>query len=99
MGDDETSTEWNLSKLKATCYLYRFILLGKCAAASIDVLSGVFNDELLPALLPILKETLSSDHWAVKESGILALGAIAEVDYITIGPLLLMFFNRAAKMG
>lgn len=28
--------------------------------------------------MPILKETLSSNDWEVKESGILALGAIAE---------------------
>jgi len=28
--------------------------------------------------MPILKETLSSTEWEVKESGILALGAIAE---------------------
>jgi len=28
--------------------------------------------------MPILKETLSSSEWEVKESGILALGAIAE---------------------
>lgn len=32
--------------------------------------------------MPILKETLSSSDWEVKESGILALGAIAEGIYI-----------------
>jgi len=28
--------------------------------------------------MPVLKETLSSTEWEIKESGILALGAIAE---------------------
>jgi transportin-1 len=32
----------------------------------------------LPVLLPILKETLFHQEWEIKESGILALGAIAE---------------------
>jgi hypothetical protein len=61
--DDEEMTEWNLRK---------------CAAAGLDVLSNVFNDSLLPVLLPSLKQVLVSPDWVVKESGILALGAIAE---------------------
>nr|CAD2130311.1 unnamed protein product [Meloidogyne enterolobii] len=61
--DDDSSTEWNLRK---------------CAAASLDVLSGVFSDDFLVYLLPILKDTLFSEHWEIKESGILALGAVAE---------------------
>ncbi|KAK2728037.1 hypothetical protein QYM36_008496, partial [Artemia franciscana] len=50
----------------------------KCSAAALDVLASVFRDELLPVLLPILKETLFHSDWVIKESGILALGAIAE---------------------
>jgi len=42
------------------------------------VLANVFRDDLLPVLLPILKETLFHIDWEVKESAILALGAIAE---------------------
>lgn len=42
------------------------------------MLANVFRDDLLPILLPILKETLFHDVWEVKESGILVLGAIAE---------------------
>lgn len=38
---------------------------GKCAAASMDVLSGIFGDDFLVHLLPILKETLFSEHWEV----------------------------------
>lgn len=69
--------------------------LGKCAAASLDVLSGIFGDPFLDHLLPILRETLFHESWdvsafgtalrrkashllQVKESGILALGAVAE---------------------
>ncbi|KAG1702063.1 Transportin-1 [Nymphon striatum] len=62
--DDENSlSDWNLRK---------------CSAAALDVLANVFNDDMLPILLPILKETLFHQEWEMKESGILALGAIAE---------------------
>lgn len=52
--------------------------VGKCSAAALDVLANVFRDELLPHLLPVLKELLFHPDWVVKESGILVLGAIAE---------------------
>lgn len=61
--DDSALSDWNLRK---------------CSAAALDVLANVFKDDLLPVLLPILKDTLSHQDWDVKESGILALGAIAE---------------------
>ena len=51
---------------------------GKCSAAALDVLANVFRDDLLPVLLPILKETLFHPDWEAKESGILVLGAVAE---------------------
>jgi transportin-1 len=54
---------------------------GKCSAAALDVLANVFREELLPVLVPILKETLFHQDWEIKESGILALGAIAEGVY------------------
>lgn len=57
---------------------YAFVSLGKCSAAALDVLASVFHEELLPVLLPILRETLFHQDWEIKESGILALGAIAE---------------------
>ena len=50
----------------------------RCSAAALDVLSNVFHGTLLPFLLPLLKETLFSVDWLVKESAILALGAVAE---------------------
>ncbi|KAG4073810.1 hypothetical protein HA402_001034 [Bradysia odoriphaga] len=63
LDDDNSLSEWNLRK---------------CSAAALDVLANVFRDECLPIVLPILKETLSHPEWEIKESGILALGAIAE---------------------
>ncbi|XP_046751407.1 transportin-1 [Diprion similis] len=61
--DDSTLSDWNLRK---------------CSAAALDMLANVFGEELLPVLVPILKETLFHQDWEIKESGILALGAIAE---------------------
>ncbi|KZV89097.1 ARM repeat-containing protein [Exidia glandulosa HHB12029] len=61
--DDDMSTDWNLRK---------------CAAAALDVLAVRFGGELLAVLLPVLKEKLWSANWLQRESGILALGAVAE---------------------
>lgn len=52
--------------------------VGKCSAAALDVLANVFHDDILPVVLPILKELLFHKEWEIKESGILVLGAIAE---------------------
>ncbi|KAH7907343.1 armadillo-type protein [Hygrophoropsis aurantiaca] len=60
---DEMSTEWNLRK---------------CAAAALDVLAVRFGPELMNVLLPHLKNKLWSSEWLERESGILALGAMAE---------------------
>lgn len=67
---------WNPAELPVIVNFHFFS--GKCSAAALDVLANVFRDDLLPVLLPILKETLFHPDWDVKESGILALGAIAE---------------------
>lgn len=60
---DEMSTEWNLRK---------------CAAAALDVLAVRFGADLLNVLLAPLKDKLWSNDWLQRESGILALGAMAE---------------------
>ncbi|KAG6816592.1 hypothetical protein H0H87_004818 [Tephrocybe sp. NHM501043] len=60
---DEMSTEWNLRK---------------CAAAALDVLAVRFSADLMNVLLGPLKEKLWSSDWLQRESGILALGAMAE---------------------
>jgi transportin-1 len=61
--EDDMETDWNLRK---------------CAAAAIDVLAVRFGGQLLEVIFPHLKEKLWSDDWLQKESGILALGAMAE---------------------
>ena len=61
--DDSSLSDWNLRK---------------CSAAALDILAGVFKEDFLPVLVPILKETLFHQDWLIKESGILVLGAIAE---------------------
>ncbi|KAI8040641.1 hypothetical protein M5D96_006584 [Drosophila gunungcola] len=63
LDDDSSLSEWNLRK---------------CSAAALDVLANVFREDCLPVVLPILKETLFHQEWVIKESGVLALGAIAE---------------------
>lgn len=60
---DEMSTEWNLRK---------------CAAAALDVLAVRFGADMLNHLLEPLKTKLWSEDWLQRESGILALGAMAE---------------------
>lgn len=61
--DEGAGGEWNIRK---------------CSAAAIDVMSVAFPQQLLEILLPFLKERLFSEQWEERESGILALGAIAE---------------------
>lgn len=52
--------------------------LRKSSAAALDSIAMVFKNDLLPIVLPVLNETLFHSDWIVKETGILALGAIAE---------------------
>ena len=52
--------------------------LRKCSAAALDVLASVYQTDILPSLLPQLKELLMSQDWKQKECGVLALGAISE---------------------
>ena len=61
--EEEGTSEWNIRK---------------CSAAALDVMAVSFGNDLLDILLPYLKERLFSEDWLEKESGILALGAIAE---------------------
>lgn len=53
--------------------------LRKCSAASLDLLANIYKDQLLPHLLPNIDLCFREDaKWTVRESGILALGAVAE---------------------
>lgn len=72
--------------------MYFIFFYRKCSAAALDVLAGVFRDELLPVLVPLLKETLFHQDWEIKESGILALGAIAEGKNKLVWTFLFFYF-------
>lgn len=61
--DDDSSLDWTLRK---------------SSAATLDVLSSIFPEEVIGLTLPILKENISNDNWPIKEGAILAFGAIAE---------------------
>lgn len=61
--DDDFAGEWNIRK---------------CSAAALDVMAVSFGDDMLQVLLPMLRDKLFSEDWLQRESGILALGAIAE---------------------
>ena len=52
--------------------------LRKCAAAALDVPPMWFGVDLLNVLLILLKDKPWSSDWLQRESGILALGAMAE---------------------
>lgn len=52
--------------------------LRKCSAASLDSIALKFGDEILPLLIPLISEMLRNQDYLIKESAILALGAIAE---------------------
>lgn len=76
------------------CHVLMFLcFLGKCSAAALDVLANVFREELLPVLVPILKETLFHQEWEIKESGILALGAIAEGTHFSLNASYMCTFH------
>ncbi|XP_038975247.1 transportin-1 isoform X2 [Phoenix dactylifera] len=64
--DDDTVNVWNLRK---------------CSAAGLDILSNVFGDEILPTLMPLIQQKLSTMNdsaWKEREAAVLAIGAIAE---------------------
>ncbi|KAM7258081.1 hypothetical protein ACFE04_013822 [Oxalis oulophora] len=74
--DDDAVNVWNLRK---------------CSAAALDVLSNVFGDEILPALLPMVQAKLGSsgdETWKEREAAVLALGAVAEGCINGLYPLL-----------
>ena len=52
--------------------------LRKCSAATLDILSLNFPEEVLHVSLPILQEHIVSPEWPVREAAILAFGAISK---------------------
>merc|ERR1712166_125553 len=61
--DEEEASLWNLRKSSAT---------------ALDLISNRFHDEILPFILPIIKQMLENANWRAREAGVLAMGAIAE---------------------
>lgn len=62
--------------------------LRKCSAASLDSLSLVFKEEMIEIFFPLVNDALTSSDFLVKESGILALGAIADGCLHSLSPFL-----------
>lgn len=69
--DEEMLGSWNIRKSNA---------------AALDTFAHIFKNDILPFVLPILNETLFHENWIIKESGILALGAISEGCMLGIVP-------------
>jgi transportin-1 len=70
--DIEEVSEWNLRK---------------CSASSLDVLSNMYGDPILEVLLPLIQERMHpAQPWEIRESAILALGAVAEGCYSGMRP-------------
>ena len=62
-GDQRSYSDWTIRK---------------CAAQTLDSLSIMYGNQLLPILIPHIIERINSPHWPVLESAILALGAISK---------------------
>eukprot|EP01147_Barroeca_monosierra_P010945 gene10945-3017_t len=52
--------------------------LRRSAAASLDLLANRYGEQILPTVVPLIEQLFQCDEWPRVESGILALGAIAE---------------------
>merc|ERR1719329_151751 len=48
----------------------------KAAAKSLDLISGVFQNEVMNVLLPLIQQKLEHASWEHQEAGVLALGAV-----------------------
>jgi hypothetical protein len=52
--------------------------LRKGSAAALDLMSYVFQNDMLQVLLPLIEQLLQSPDWQRRESAILAIGAVAD---------------------
>jgi hypothetical protein len=62
-GDFGNSYTWNLRK---------------CSAATVDILSTSYPQQVLQYSFPIIKENMDASKWPIREASILTLGAISE---------------------
>ena len=54
----------------------------------LDHLSNVYNDDILPLLMPVVEARLADADWRKRESAILALGAVSEGCHMGLAPYL-----------
>ncbi|KAI8338863.1 transportin-1 [Chlamydoabsidia padenii] len=73
LDDDEFYSEWTLRK---------------CSASALEVLSTVYPSQVCTLLMPQLDIALFQSDWKIRESGILALGAVAEGGLEQMAPFL-----------
>ena len=74
-GDNEgdPEDEWNLRK---------------CSAAALDVLAGIYPDQVFETSLPYLKSNLTHSDWPNREAAVLAFGAVADGCEDVVSPYL-----------
>ena len=74
-GDNEVDPEdeWNLRK---------------CSAAALDVLAGIYPDQVFETSLPYLKGNLTHQDWPNREAAVLAFGAVADGCEDVVSPYL-----------
>ncbi|KAK9333290.1 armadillo-type protein [Lipomyces starkeyi] len=52
--------------------------LRKCSAAALDIFASNYRENILQYSIPTLQQNIASPEWPVRESAILAFGAVAE---------------------
>ncbi|KAK9390535.1 armadillo-type protein [Lipomyces mesembrius] len=52
--------------------------LRKCSAAALDIFASSYHENILQYSIPTLQQNIASPEWPVRESAILAFGAVAE---------------------
>ncbi|KAK9366528.1 armadillo-type protein [Lipomyces kononenkoae] len=52
--------------------------LRKCSAAALDIFASTYHESILQYSIPSLQQSIVSPEWPVRESAILAFGAVAE---------------------
>ncbi|KAK9248522.1 armadillo-type protein [Lipomyces tetrasporus] len=52
--------------------------LRKCSAAALDIFASSYHESILQYSIPTLQQNIVSPEWPVRESAILAFGAVAE---------------------
>ena len=71
--DVDPEDEWNLRK---------------CSAAALDVLAGIYPNQVFETSLPYLKGNLTHQDWPNREAAVLAFGAVADGCEDVVSPYL-----------